>query len=73
MLEYVKSIQAENIYCLITRHFNGSYTVYSHKLYTKPKDGVVIGTFSVYADYCPIQGVEYDNVLVEFFKEYNDF
>lgn len=70
MIEYVKSEQKENVYCILTRYRQGGYDVDYETEFEEPKDGIVVGTFAIYeSGYEPITGTIYDEVIVEFYKK----
>lgn len=67
MIEYVKSEQKENAFCVIRRYSNGGYLVETENEFSTPVGGNVVGTFAIYeSGYDPIQGIIYDEVNVEF-------
>lgn len=65
MIEYVKSEQKENVFCILSRYPNGGYTVDYYNEFSEPKNGIVVGTFAVYeSGYNEITGDTYDEVSV---------
>jgi hypothetical protein len=67
MVEYLKSEQKENVYCILRRDEKWGHTVYLNKEFIAPVDGVVVGTFAIYeSGYNPFTG---DEVLIFLYQD----